>query len=54
MVDVSLVLVLDCKVSLPGLDEERFDQLFETVLEATDAARMGYGEGSVFMGGGQV
>jgi hypothetical protein len=52
--EILFVLVLDCKVSLPGSDGECFDQLFETVLEATDAARMGYGEGSVFMGGGQV
>jgi hypothetical protein len=54
MVDVSFVLVLDCKASLPGLDEERFDQLFETVLETTDAVRTGCGEGRMFMGGGRV
>jgi hypothetical protein len=35
--NVSFVLILDCKVGLPGSDEECFDQLFEAVLEATDA-----------------
>jgi hypothetical protein len=35
--NVSFVLILDCKVDLPGSDEECFDQLSEAVLEATDA-----------------
>jgi hypothetical protein len=41
--EISFVLDLDCKEGLPGSDEECFDQLFETVLEATDAARTGCG-----------